>query len=196
MARSNREGSRGKPVTRRTLLSRRDGLTEAERAAGNVRITQRATELLDRIAPGGVVALYAGKGSEVETIGIDAAARQRGLRVVYPRVVPGERVLEFGESTPDGLVTAGFGLREPAEASPPVSVEDIDMFFVPGVAFDRQGGRIGWGHGHYDATLAGAKPGAIRVGLAFECQVTSALPREGHDVLMNVIVTETATHVV
>jgi len=177
-------------------LSRRDGLTPEERAIRSARIAERVKELLAGLNPGGVIALYAAKGSEVETIGIDVAARELGLRVVYPRVVGRERVLAFGEATPEGLVAGRFGLREPAETATPVGVEEIEVFFVPGVAFDRKGGRIGWGHGHYDATLEGARPDAVRVGLAFECQVTGPLPREGHDVLMNVIVTEAATHVV
>jgi 5-formyltetrahydrofolate cyclo-ligase len=117
------------------------------------------------------------------------------MRVVYPRVVEGNRVLAFHEAMRDELALARFGLREPQARTAEVALEDISVFFVPGLAFDREGGRIGWGRGHYDATFA-ARPDALRVGLAFECQIVERVPREAHDTLVNIIITEVATHVV
>jgi 5-formyltetrahydrofolate cyclo-ligase len=174
------------------LISRRDGMTAEERATASARIAERMAEVLAGID--GIVALYAAKGSEVDTTAIDIAARARGLRVVYPRVVDGERVLAFHEVGVGALVSGRHGLREPQGTAPVVSIAEIAAFVVPGVAFDREGGRLGWGKGYYDATLAGAS--GLRVGLAFECQVVDAVAREEHDVLMQLIVTEVATHVV
>lgn len=154
-----------------------------------------ATRELDRLKAGDVVALYAAKGSEVETASIDAAARERGLVVVYPRVIDGERVLTFAAVERSALVTANHGLHEPQAGEPVVSLDAIALCFVPGVAFDRDGGRIGWGRGHYDATLVRA-PAARRFALAFECQVVERIEREDHDAPMNAIITEVATHVV
>jgi 5-formyltetrahydrofolate cyclo-ligase len=83
-------------------------------------------------------------------------------------------------------------LREPI--AQPLPLEDIRAFVMPGLAFDREGGRIGWGKGHYDATITGTS--ALRVGLAFDCQVIDSVPREAHDALLDAIITETTTHVV
>src|SRR5437867_2990352 len=66
----------------------------------------------------------------------------------------------------------------------------IDAFVVPGLAFDRAGGRVGWGRGHYDATLAAARPDALRIGIAFECQVIDHVPHDPHDALLHYVVTE------
>ncbi len=189
-------GPRGKPVTRRTLLSRRDALTEEVRAEASVKIAERAAGELAGLEAGKIVGLYATKGSEVETRELDREAQKRGLVVAYPRVVEGTRELEFCIANTDDLVVAHFGLREPAAFERLVKIEDIALFFVPGVAFDREGGRIGWGRGHYDATLVKADPKARRVALAFECQVVERIEREQHDAKMNAIVTEVATHVV
>jgi 5-formyltetrahydrofolate cyclo-ligase len=142
-----------------------------------------------------VIALYAGKGSEVATHEIDAFARTRGLRVVYPRVAHNHKELDLGEVPLAALVPTRWGLLEPAADAPLVAVEDVAAFVIPGIAFDRAGGRLGWGLGHYDATLARAM-GALRLALAFECQIVDAVPREPHDIAVHYIITEVATHTV
>jgi 5-formyltetrahydrofolate cyclo-ligase len=187
---------RNKPDTRRTLLARRDSLTERERTEKSVVICERAAaHVADRVGAGGVIALYAHKGSEVETTLLDGALRG-AYRVAYPRVVDESRVLSFYEAAIDELAASRWGLREPASSSQQIIVEEIAAFVIPGLAFDAGGGRIGWGKGHYDATLAIARAGALRIGLAFECQVVENVPRESHDAPLGIIITEVATHVV
>ncbi|HEY1548304.1 MAG TPA: 5-formyltetrahydrofolate cyclo-ligase, partial [Kofleriaceae bacterium] len=142
-----------------------------------------------------VVALYAPKGSEVDTRVIDENLRARGARVLYPRVVDEQRVLAFHEVGPEKLVASRFGLNEPrADWRNQVGLVEIDAFVVPGIAFDRRGGRLGFGRGHYDATLAAAPASALRVGLAFEPQLIDEVIREPHDVALHVIVTEAASY--
>ena len=189
--------SHSKRVTRRALRAQRDALGSDERAAKSQKIAEAADALLARIAEAGqVVALYAAKGSEVDTTAIDAAARARGLTVAYPRVIADATPLEFHAAKLDELVPAGFGLREPPPGAPPVELRGIGVFFVPGLAFDRAGGRVGWGRGHYDATFAAAAPAARRVGLAFELQLVDGVPCEAHDTPMHVIITEITTYAV
>ena len=178
-------------------LSRRDALPVEERAAASVVICDAANALLAaRVVPGAVVALYAAKGSEVDTSRIDAAARAAGYAVVYPRVSDVARSLTFHGVTLDELAPTRFGLREPNADAPGVEVADIAAFVVPGLAFDRAGGRIGWGRGHYDATFAAASPSALRVGLAYECQLVEHVAPEPHDVALHILITELATYVV
>ena len=189
-----RQGPRGKPVTRRTVLSRRDAMTANERAAASELIAERASQLIaGSLQSGAAIALYAPKGSEVDTALVDASARARGLRVAYPRVVDGDRRLELREATPEALVPSRFGLREPVGGEV-VAIAEIAAFVVPGLAFDRAGWRIGWGRGHYDATLAAATPSALRIGLAFECQLIDEVPHDPHDARLHYVVTEAATY--
>ena len=184
---------RPKPITRRTVLSRRDALTADERATASELISDAASDLLAKLPPTAVVALYAPKGSEVDTTRIDAFARARNLRVVYPRIVEGDRRLVFHEVAIDELVPSIFGLREPRASAPRVDVSELAALFVPGLAFDRAGGRIGWGRGYYDATLAHALA-ALHIGLAFECQIIDRVPVDPHDALLHYIVTEAAIY--
>ena len=195
MSDQSKDPRRGKPATRRTLLSRRDALTVEERAAGSQAIADRVHGTIRGFAPGRVIALYAAKGSEVDPLHIDDDARAHGLTVVYPRIAAG-RELTFHAVERRQLVASRFGLREPAADAPAVELARIAAFIVPGLAFDREGGRMGWGMGHYDATFAAAASEAMRIGLAFECQIVERVPREPHDQLLHMIVTEVATYTV
>jgi 5-formyltetrahydrofolate cyclo-ligase len=174
------------------VLSLRDGLSAERRAEASARIAERATALL---AHRQVVTLYAPKGSEVDTRAIDENLRARGARVLYPRIVDDQRELAFHEVTPEKLIASRFGLYEPrADWRNQVGLVEIDAFVVPGLAFDRTGGRLGFGRGHYDATLAAAPPSALRIGLAFEIQLVDDVHDETHDVALHVIVTEAASY--
>jgi 5-formyltetrahydrofolate cyclo-ligase len=182
-------------ATRRTSLALRDAITAEERAAASAVICDAANALLAaRMSPGAVVALYAAKGSEVDTQRIDAFARTRGLVVAYPRVKAQARLLAFHAVPPEALAPSGFGLREPSADAPAVAIADIAAFVVPGLAFDRAGGRLGWGRGHYDATLAAASPAALRVGLAYERQIVEHVAREAHDEPLHILITEVAAY--
>ncbi|MDX2090325.1 MAG: 5-formyltetrahydrofolate cyclo-ligase [Kofleriaceae bacterium] len=189
-------GLPSKRAARQALLARRDGLTAEVRALASLEIAERVNRLVEeRLAPGAVLALYAAKGSEVETAAIDRFARSRGLRVVYPRVVHDTKQLVLCEVELGALVATRWGLREPPLEAPVVPASDVAAFVMPGLAFDRAGGRIGWGLGHYDVTLA-QNLAALRIALAFECQIVESVASEPHDIAVHFIITEVATHVV
>lgn len=176
------------------MLARRDALSPFAREIASMRIAERVNELLS-IANCRTVALYAPKGSEVETWLIDEHVRATGGRVVYPRVLDHTRELEFHEVVPEQLVAARFGLREPrADWRNLVGLVEIAAFVVPGIAFDRRGGRLGWGHGHYDATLAAAPATALRIGVAYDTQLIDVVMRDPHDIDLSHVVTESATY--
>ncbi len=184
---------RTKPITRRTVLSLRDKMPEPARVAASEAIAATVETELAALPSGSLVGLYAPKGTEVETTTLDRDLRARGLRVAYPRIVAGQRTLAFCEVAIDELVSAHFGLREPRPDASAVDLAIIAAFVIPGLAFDRGGGRVGWGRGYYDATLVHA-PNALRIGIAFECQLVESVPLDAHDALLHYVVTETATY--
>ncbi|MCO8121180.1 5-formyltetrahydrofolate cyclo-ligase [Stieleria sp. TO1_6] len=94
------------------------------------------------------------------------------------------------------LAVGAFGILEPrqqlrGQIDRNVSPNELDLVVVPGVAFDRRGGRLGHGHGFYDRLLADVADRTVLVGLAFQCQVVNAVPTADHDVSMDWLVTET-----
>jgi 5-formyltetrahydrofolate cyclo-ligase len=65
---------------------------------------------------------------------------------------------------------------------------------IPGLAFDRRGGRLGYGKGYYDRFLGHIRGDATRVAICFECQLVAEVPVLPHDIRMHMIVTEEAVY--
>ncbi len=180
-----------KAALRALALARRDA--EPDRDRKSRRILDRVMALPD-FGRAGTVATYVGVKSEVTTANLLRAAMSVGTRTAVPCREGGDLALYAIEMLGE-LEEAGFGLREPAarvRADPDrrVAPETVDLLVVPGVAFDRRGGRIGYGRGYYDRLLARCRPDAPRVGLAFECQLVEAIPMGPADQPMDLVVTE------
>jgi len=88
---------------------------------------------------------------------------------------------------PTRLVRHRFGMLEPAADLPVVDPAALDVVLVPGVAFDRRGGRLGFGGGYYDRLLPTTP--ALRVGVAYDECLADVLPCGEHDQRMDWIVT-------
>lgn len=84
-----------------------------------------------------------------------------------------------------------FGYLQPVAGTPEVSLADVTVALVPGVAFDPWGNRLGHGVGHYDRLLPGLAPRVPRVGVTSGALVTAVrLPTEHHDIPMTHLATE------
>lgn len=124
--------------------------------------------------------------SEIDPLPAMAAHRGPvGVPVTPKRGLP----LSFREWSPDCvLVDGGFGTRIPAEGNWVVP----EVLIVPLVAFDRRGGRLGYGGGFYDRTLAMLRAAGptLAVGYAWGAQEDDELPLEPTDQPLDLIVTE------
>jgi 5-formyltetrahydrofolate cyclo-ligase len=171
------------------MLALRSGLPEAFRAAASRDVAARLAAL-PAWERAGTIALHAALGAEVGTDEIARRAAAAGKRIAWPRLAAGGRAMEFAACGAAELVPGPSRALEPPASAPALPPEAIDLAVVPGVAFDDRGGRLGRGRGHYDATLALLRPGAARVGIAFDVQVVPAVPGEPHDVALDAVVTE------
>ena len=89
-----------------------------------------------------------------------------------------------------------FDIREPdPEHWAEVGIETIDLALIPGLAFDRTGSRLGRGKGFYDRLLASEGFRALKIGIVTERFLLAEIPREPHDIGMDLVVTESALHV-
>ncbi len=91
-----------------------------------------------------------------------------------------------------------WGILEPpkirwGEKGKEVSANELDLIMVPGVAFDRHGGRLGNGAGYYDRLLQEVRTDTELTAVCFESQLCSKVIMEKHDVYMNKVITELNT---
>lgn len=142
---------------------------------------------LPQYAAARVVLAYHSVGSEVDTISLIRRMRADGKIVCLPRVLGGG-VMEARRM--DGLIPGPLGI--PGPEGPVLPPDAIDLILVPGLAFDLSCYRLGQGGGYYDRYLPGCR--GFSVGLAYDCQVVDALPREAHDAQLDLVVTETTLY--
>lgn len=171
-------------VLRQNFRARRDALSPEGRASKSILICQHLVAHA-RALKARRVALFAAVGSEVRLDHALQALTGAGTACVLPRVVQPERPLEFAAAT-GPLRLGSWGVAEPL--GPTVPLAGIDLVVVPGLVFDAQGYRLGYGQGYYDRTLAGYA--GRTVGVAFALQVTETLPRAPHDVPVQAVITE------
>lgn len=125
---------------------------------------------------------------EVPTFHIIEQAWREGKEVAIPKCYPEDKTMEFKKITSfEQLESVYSGLLEPVENTLKVTPEDIDLLIVPGLAFSRDGYRLGFGGGYYDRFLSNYN--GSTVALAFECQLIDELPTELHDIPVHQIVT-------
>jgi 5-formyltetrahydrofolate cyclo-ligase len=161
-------------------------MAETTRQSDSKQICQRLQSLLAELSKPYKEGLRAGAyqaiNSEVCLQPLTEKARE--TRFAYPKV-KGLNI-EFFES--DVFQKGSFSILEPSENGSPVD-ELLQVLLVPGVAFDRGGGRLGYGKGFYDRWLQSKS--VLKIGVAFSCQLSEQrLSNEQHDVAMDLIVTE------
>lgn len=137
------------------------------------------------------VALYLSMANEIPTRYIARSIWEAGREVVVPYWSVTQESYQLTLMKPLGALISGkMGIREPQEHIPVTPVE-VDAFILPGLAFDTQGGRLGYGAGIYDTILSQAHKRVPKIAIGYDWQVLEdPLPLEAHDVRMDWLVTE------
>ena len=137
------------------------------------------------------IGFYGAMEAEISTRPAFAAARLAGKRWLCPRCLDRNQ-LEFAQVDDwEQLRPGRFGILEPDAKIAASFFCQNDLVLVPGVAFDRQGGRIGQGGGYYDRAFPSeGPPGPYLMGLAHSVQLLDSVPLGNHDRKMDAIVTE------
>jgi 5-formyltetrahydrofolate cyclo-ligase len=177
-----------KIALRRRILELRDGIDPVAHRTWSERILERLMAL-EEMASARTVHVFASFGSEVDTIRLIGELLDTGRRAVLPVVDRARWTMTHRSIGRLGDLEPGFkGIREPCPGCEAVEPSEIDLVIVPGVAFDRTGGRLGYGGGFYDSFLALCR--GTRVALAFSLQVVDEVPCEARDLPVHAVVTE------
>jgi 5-formyltetrahydrofolate cyclo-ligase len=179
---------------RQRFLAIRDSMSPEERVAFSGHIS-RSLISLSVFREKQIFFVYCHYRGEVETIALLNQCLEQGKTVSVPLCQPEQSLMQAVGITDvqSDLVSGYKGILEPSfprvhdRIVPSASIE---VALIPGVVFDRCGNRLGYGAGFYDRFLAKEAPQAIRIGLAFSCQLADRIPALPHDVPMDMVVTE------
>jgi 5-formyltetrahydrofolate cyclo-ligase len=173
----------------RTLI---DGYTSEELDNKSKKIVKKVC-YLEEFRQANVLATYVGKKGEVNTLPLINLALKAGKKVVVPIVDDKNNELLFSQlRDPSELVLGHFSILEPRKEYLRIrSLTDADIIFVPGLAWDEKGYRIGHGLGFFDKALSvSTSEHTVTVGLAFEFQMLDTIPHTCLDVPVDLIITE------
>lgn len=178
-----------KSEIRAEMRALRRTVTSEARAAASEAVCGK---LVARCAGRSTVAVYLASPQEIDLAPFIRKALETGVRLVAPRWNGASYELATlkGLSAAD-LRTGPMGILEPAGAEL-VLPRDVGVWIVPGLAFTRDGRRLGYGGGWYDRLLADAAADAPRFGVAYGFQIVADLPSEPHDVPLSFVVDDSA----
>ena len=142
--------------------------------------------LSNLLADHAVVGAYAAWGDEPDIMPMFAGLAEAGA-LALPHHAGRIAEMSFRRWAPDQALLKGpWGTRQPADDA---LLATPDLIFCPLVGFDREGGRIGQGGGHYDRYFA-AHPDVLRIGIGWSVQEIDAAPRESTDIALDAVLTE------
>ncbi|WP_270165934.1 5-formyltetrahydrofolate cyclo-ligase [Paenibacillus sp. SYP-B4298] len=188
-----------KQELRRQLGGIRDSLAPQQRSRWSEAACAAALTGLERMQASTVL-VYISFRSEVDTMPLIQGAWKRGIEVAAPRCMLPSREMELYRITSLSELRQGaYGIMEPdpklAWRWPPERIPDVVL--VPGLAFSKEGGRLGYGGGYYDRYYSKLLAGGVQplprwLGLSFEAQLIAPamLPLESHDLRLDAVVTE------
>lgn len=135
-----------------------------------------------------IIMFYVSKDNEVGTHSMIKETLASCKKVCVPRInntknrIDSIIIRDFGKD----LIKGSFSVLEPKGGK---ITKKNNLIIAPGVAFDKKGYRLGWGKGYYDKFLED-KGGIPKIGLAFDFQIVPELPKDKHDVPMDIVITE------
>ena len=178
-----------KKKTRQRVLQQRRAFSATEKTPAEQQML-KFLQSWDVFKQAETIHIFISKTDEPDTSPIIESAWESGKTVAVPCVVPESFELFHSQlKSFEDLSSGALGVLEPSpEGRIAMNPESFDLVIIPGVAFDRQGGRLGYGKGYYDRFLE--QTAAFRLALAFNFQVLEKVPTEKHDVPMNGVLTE------
>lgn len=179
-----------KQITRECVLNKRDSLDKQQRSYKGSLIVKNVLALPEYVSAQTIM-IYLGFNSEVPTLDLAARILNSGKRLVVPLCHEDNIIPCIVTDLEQDISPGKWGIPEPRRdricTLPPV---EIDLVIVPGVAFDLQGNRLGYGKGYYDRFLPQLREGVLTVGLGFSCQIVEEMETDEYDYKITLLITE------
>ncbi|MBD7913968.1 5-formyltetrahydrofolate cyclo-ligase [Clostridium sp. Sa3CUN1] len=180
-----------KKILRNKILSRRDSLNIKEKESIDNSIFNKliSTDLYKKSKS---IFIYLSFDTEIDTKKIINRALQDKKEVYIPKIYKKDKSMKaIRLNSFEDLNKNSMGILEPIDDSDYINKEEIDLIIVPGVVFDLNGNRIGYGGGYYDRYLEDIKKVSNKVALAYDLQIVDFIDPEAHDISVDYIITNT-----
>ncbi len=177
---------------RKEIIRKRDQLSSEEVTRKSRLIASKLYDL-PAFRDARAIMFFLSFGSEVDTLPMVEETNRQDKIALAPKTDPGNRELTPSQvlDLDSDLIPGAYNIPEPREdALRPYPPEKVDLLIVPGVAFDLEKRRLGYGGGYYDRFFARLKKQAPLVALAFELQIVPEIPAEKWDQKVDLIITE------
>ena len=183
-----------KRVLRKEILSIRNNMIAADKKEKDTIIREKFLNS-DYYKKAKNIFIYISYGSEIDTKEIINYALNEGKTIFVPRTEFETKLMDAVKiSSLNNMTEDRYGILEPAKEETYIQPDQLDLIVVPGVAFDKEGGRTGYGAGYYDRyfkKISKEKAGKIKkVALAYDFQVIDNVPMDEQDVRIDYIITE------
>ena len=183
-----------KKILRKEILEKRDNINIDKKEKMDKAIINRFYES-KYYKEAKKIFIYISFGSEINTREIINVALKENKKIYVPRTELKTKIMDAVEiSSLNSLKESSYGILEPSKENKSVDPNELDLIVVPGVAFDRNGGRMGYGAGFYDRYFKKINTDNIKkitkLALAYYFQVIEKVPMNEQDIPVNYIITE------
>lgn len=173
---------------RLTCRSRRENMSSEKKTALDEQIAQNVKRL-NEYKPAKTILIYVSTAIEVSTINIIKTALRDGKKVAVPRCIKDTREMDFHYiNSVDELSPGTFSVLEPPSDFPVVTDFTGCLMIVPGMQFDMNGYRIGYGKGYYDRYMS--KFTGISVGICYSNELVPFMYHGKYDKAVDIVVTD------
>ena len=186
------------PKTTQTKQRLRTELKKKRLALTKTKVTTLSKQILTRLTKtkeyrkAKTILLYHPIQNEVDPTPL--FSKNKTKTFCLPRICRKTNHLHIHKITnPQTLKTGRFNIQEPGTTHPIIARKNIDLVITPGLAFDKQGHRIGYGKGYFDRLFKNLSTKAFKLALAYDFQIIENVPAEKHDQKVNLIITEKRT---
>ena len=173
-----------KKELRNAMLDRRNAIDNAEKGTLDEHICIQLLQLIAERKPA-VVHSYIPMGSEIDIKPVIQYMLDKGITVLAPKALKQRQMENLILRSLDELESGIYGTQYPANAT--VYSGPIDLFIIPGLAFDKNNYRLGYGSGYYD-TFLHSQHEAYKAGICYPFQVMDKVPTEPHDEQLSTVI--------
>ena len=183
-----------KALLRKIIQDKRDGVPVKLRKRFSGAITEKFLGSPEYLTAGTILMFYPFR-SEADISPAISRALKDGKKIVLPKIEQNRLQLYYINNTSNDLAVGYMGILEPSErhcikASP----KDIDLAVIPGVCFDKNMNRMGYGGGFYDRLIPSLPENVLKIAMCFDFQVLDSIPADIHDKKIDKIITEKNTY--